>query len=295
MKAVILAGGSGTRLYPVTQNVNKHLLSIYNKPMIYYPISLAMLIGIRDIIFVISPQDEEIYRKLFVYLGEIGLNVDYVIQKRPRGLAEGLILVRDRVKNEPLFYLLGDNILFGHGLPEILKEAKQYVEKKRGAYVFGYYVPDPERFGVVDFDEEGKVFSIEEKPKKPKSNYAIIGVYFFDERAIDFALKVKPSQRGELEITSVLEEYLKEQTLRVKLLGRGFAWFDAGTHESFLEASEFVHTIEKRTGLMIGCIEEIAYRNGWIDADTLLSIAKVMSKTYYGEYLLSLVSKRCLG
>jgi len=295
MKAVILAGGSGTRLYPVTQNVNKHLLSIYNKPMIYYPISLAMLIGIRDIIFVITPQDEEIYRKFFVHLGKIGLNVDYVIQEKPRGLAEGLILVREKVKKEPIFYLLGDNILFGHGLSEILKEAKQFVEEKKGAYVFGYYVPDPERFGVVEFDKEGKVLSIEEKPKKPKSNYAIIGIYFFDERATDFALKVKPSKRGELEITSVLEEYLKEQTLRVKLLGRGFAWFDAGTHESFLEASEFVHTIEKRTGLMIGCIEEIAYRNGWIDADTLLSIAKVMSKTYYGEYLLSLVSKRCLG
>uniref|UniRef100_A0A832GQJ4 Glucose-1-phosphate thymidylyltransferase n=1 Tax=Caldimicrobium thiodismutans TaxID=1653476 RepID=A0A832GQJ4_9BACT len=295
MKAVILAGGSGTRLYPVTQNVNKHLLSIYNKPMIYYPISLAMLIGIRDIIFVITPQDEEIYRKFFVHLRKIGLNVDYVIQEKPRGLAEGLILVREKVKKEPIFYLLGDNILFGHGLSEILKEAKQFVEEKKGAYVFGYYVPDPERFGVVEFDKEGKVLSIEEKPKKPKSNYAIIGIYFFDERATDFALKVKPSKRGELEITSVLEEYLKEQTLRVKLLGRGFAWFDAGTHESFLEASEFVHTIEKRTGLMIGCIEEIAYRNGWIDADTLLSIAKVMSKTYYGEYLLSLVSKRCLG
>lgn len=295
MKAVILAGGSGTRLYPVTQNVNKHLLSIYNKPMIYYPISLAMLIGIRDIIFVITPQDEEIYRKFFVHLRKIGLNVDYVIQEKPRGLAEGLILVREKVKKEPIFYLLGDNILFGHGLSEILKEAKQFVEEKKGAYVFGYYVSDSERFGVVEFDKEGKVLSIEEKPKKPKSNYAIIGIYFFDERATDFALKVKPSKRGELEITSVLEEYLKEQTLRVKLLGRGFAWFDAGTHESFLEASEFVHTIEKKTGLMIGCIEEIAYRNGWIDADTLLSIAKVMSKTYYGEYLLSLVSKRCLG
>lgn len=284
MKAIILAGGSGTRLYPVTQNINKHLLPIYNKPMIYYPISLAMLIGIRDIVFVISPRDEEMYKTLFTHLGKIGLNVDYVIQKT-KSLAEGLILVRDIVENEPLFYLLGDNLLFGHSLPEILKEAKEYVEKNKGAYVFGYYVPDPERFGVVEFDAEGRVLSIEEKPKKPKSNYAIIGVYFFDERATEFALKVKPSKRGELEITSVLEEYLRERTLRVKLLGRGFAWFDAGTHESFLEAGEFVYTIEKKTGLMIGCIEEIAYRNGWIDTDKLLEIATIYSKTEYGKYL----------
>ncbi|MEM3769480.1 MAG: glucose-1-phosphate thymidylyltransferase RfbA [Nitrososphaerales archaeon] len=289
MKAVILAGGSGTRLYPVTQTINKHFLPIYNKPMIYYPLSLAMLTGLRDIIFVINPQDEALYKKLFNHLEKLGLKVNYIIQDKPKGLAEGLILLENLVKNEPIFYLLGDNILFGHGLPELLKEAKEDVEKNKGAYIFGYYVPDPERFGVIEFDQNGKVLSIEEKPENPKSNYAIIGVYFFDERAVEFAIRVKPSHRGELEITSVLEEYLKEHTLKVKLLGRGFAWFDAGTHESFLEASEFVYTIEKRTGLMIGCLEEIAFRNGWIDKQDLLKIAKDYAKTDYGRYFKKLV------
>ncbi|MEM1668689.1 MAG: sugar phosphate nucleotidyltransferase, partial [Thermofilaceae archaeon] len=226
-----------------------------------------------------------VFKNLFNYLKELGLNINYVIQPKPRGLAEGLILAKDYIENEPVFYLLGDNVLFGHGLPDILREAKEEIKKNKGAYIFGYYVHDPERFGVVEFDSNGKVLSIEEKPKNPKSNYAIIGVYFFDENAVEYARKVSPSHRGELEITSVLEEYLKEQTLRVKLLGRGFAWFDAGTHESFLEAGEFVYTIEKKTGLMIGCIEEIAYRNGWIDTDKLLEIATIYSKTEYGKYL----------
>ena len=285
MKAIILAGGSGTRLYPVTLNVNKHLLPIYNKPMIYYPISLAMLIGIRDIVFIINPQDESVFKNLFNYLKELGLNVSYVIQTKPRGLVEGLILAKDYIENESIFYLLGDNVLFGHGLPDLLRETKEEIKKNKGAYVFGYYVHDPERFGVVEFDSGGKVLSIEEKPKHPKSNYAIIGVYFFDKKAVEYAMEVKPSFRGELEITSLLEKYLKEDGLRVKLLGRGFAWFDAGTYESFLEAGEFVYTIEKKTGLMIGCIEEIAYRNGWIDKDKLLKISTIYSKTDYGRYL----------
>ncbi|MEM1687560.1 MAG: sugar phosphate nucleotidyltransferase, partial [Zestosphaera sp.] len=252
MKAVILAGGSGTRLYPVTQNINKHFLPIYNKPMIYYPLSLAMLLGIRDIMFVINKEDVANFSKLISHLQRIGLNASYVIQEKPRGLAEGLILAEEFIRDSKCLYLLGDNILYGHGIAEILKEAMEDVYSNGGAYVFGYYVHDPERFGIVEFDEKGRVLSIEEKPKHPKSNYAIIGVYFFDERAAEFAKRVKPSHRGELEITSVLEEYLNAGSLKVKLLGRGFAWFDAGTHESFLEAGQFVYTIEKRTGLMIG-------------------------------------------
>lgn len=291
MKAVILAGGSGTRLYPVTQVINKHFLPIYNKPMIYYPLSLAMLVGIKDILFVINPHDENLYKNFFSYFEKLGINVKYVIQQNPNGLAEGLILAEDFIRDSEIFYLLGDNILYGHALPELLKEAKESVEKHKGAYIFGYFVRDPERFGVVEVDKEERVISIEEKPKHPKSNYAIIGVYFFDERATQFAKKIKPSHRNELEISSVLEEYLKDKTLKVKLLGRGFAWIDAGTHESLLEAGEFVYTIEKKTGLMIGCLEEIAYRNGWIDKKDLLKLIKGTIKTDYGKYLKKIVDE----
>lgn len=289
MKAVILAGGSGTRLYPVTQIINKHLLPVYNKPMIYYPLSLAMLLKIREVIFIINPGDEIFYEKIFNHGERLGMTINWVIQEEPRGLAEGLILAEPYIKNDSVLYLLGDNILFGHNLPILLKEAKMDIENHGGAYVFGYYVNDPERFGIVEFDEKGKVISIEEKPKSPKSNYAVIGVYFYDNLAVEIAKNVKPSDRGELEITSVNEEYLKKGKLKVKLLGRGFAWFDAGTHDSFLEAGDFVATIEKRTGLMIGCIEEIAYRNEWITKEELISIAKEYSKTNYGKYLLKLV------
>lgn len=286
MKSIILAGGSGTRLYPVTQVINKHLLPIYNKPMIYYPLSLVMLIGIRDILLVVNPQDIELYKKLLSDGSKIGINLRYVIQEKPRGLAEGLILGEDFVGDDSICYVLGDNIFFGHDLPKILKEAKENVEEEGGAYVFGYYVKDPERFGVVEFDEKGNVISLEEKPKEPKSHYAVVGIYFYDNEAIDIAKNVKPSDRGELEITSVNKEYLRKGKLKVKILGRGFAWFDAGTHDSFLEAGEFVETIEKKTGLMIGCIEEIAYRNGWIDKEQLKELAKSMEKTEYGKYLL---------
>ncbi len=288
MKGVILAGGSGTRLYPVTFAINKHFLPIYNKPMIYYPLSLVMLIGIREVLFVVNPEDLELYKRLFGEGKRLGMKIDYVIQEKPRGLAEGLILAEDFLKGEPVCYMLGDNVFFGHSLPDVMREAKEEVSQKGGAFVFGYYVKDPERFGIVEFDEKGNVKSIEEKPKKPKSNYAITGMYFFDSKAVEFAKKVKPSSRGELEITSVLEEYLKIGELKVKLLGRGFAWFDAGTHDSFLEAGEFVATIEKKTGLMIGCVEEIAYNNGWISKEELLEIAEPLRKTEYGKYLIHL-------
>jgi len=291
VKAVILAGGSGTRLYPVTLSVNKHLLPIYNKPMIYYPLSLAMLLKIKEVLFIVNPEDEKTFKKLFDDGSKLGMKISYEVQEKPRGLAEGLILAEDFLSGEPVLYLLGDNIFFGHDLIKIMEEAKTSVESDGGAFVFGYWVKDPERFGIVEFDESGKVLSIEEKPKKPKSNYAVVGMYFYDNSAVEIAKRVEPSARGELEITSVNEEYLKRGKLKVKLLGRGFAWFDAGTHDSFLEAGEFVATIEKRTGLMIGCIEEIAFKNGWISKKQLKEIAKPLSKTDYGKYLLEIAER----
>ena len=292
MKAIILAGGSGTRLYPVTHVINKHFLPIYNKPMIYYPLSLVMLLGLRDVLFIVNPTDLSLFQRLFGDGSKLGIRIDYRIQERPNGLAEGLILAEDFIGDDNVCYMLGDNIFFGHDLVKIMKEAKEDIEKNGGAYVFGYSVKDPERFGVVEFDENGNVISIEEKPKNPKSNYAVVGMYFYDNEAVEIAKRVKPSDRGELEITSVNEEYLKRGKLKVKLLGRGFAWFDAGTHESFLEAGEFVATIEKKTGLMIGCVEEIAYRNGWIDREQLLELAKPLLKTDYGKYLMELAEGR---
>ncbi|NPA53340.1 MAG: glucose-1-phosphate thymidylyltransferase RfbA [Aquificae bacterium] len=294
MKGVILAGGSGTRLYPVTKAINKHFLPIYNKPMIYYPLSLAMLLGLKDILFVVNRYDLHHFQDLFGDGSHLGINIQYTIQEEPRGLAEGLILAEDFVGDDNICFMLGDNIFFGHDLVKILQEAKEDIEKNGGAYVFGYSVKDPERFGVVEFDEFGNVLSIEEKPKKPKSNYAVVGMYFYDNKAIEIAKKVQPSERGELEITSVNEEYLKQGKLKVKLLGRGFAWFDAGTHDSFLEAGEFVATIEKRTGLMIGCIEEIAFNNGWITVEELEELAKPLRKTEYGQYLMEIVQNNKL-
>ncbi|WP_029522922.1 glucose-1-phosphate thymidylyltransferase RfbA [Persephonella sp. KM09-Lau-8] len=288
MKAVILAGGSGTRLYPVTQAINKHFLPIYNKPMIYYPLSLVMLLGIKDILFIVNPEDKKDFEKLFKDGSHLGMNIQYKIQKKPNGLAEGLILAEDFIGNDNICYMLGDNVFFGHDLVNIMESARNDIEKNGGAYVFGYSVKDPERFGVVEFDESGNVLSLEEKPEKPKSNFAVVGMYFYDREAVEIAKKIRPSDRGELEITSVNEEYLKRGKLKVKLLGRGFAWFDAGTHDSFLEAGEFVATIEKKTGLMIGCIEEIAYKNGWITREQLLELAKPLRKTEYGRYLIEL-------
>lgn len=291
MKSVILAGGSGTRLYPVTQVVNKHFFPVYNKPMIYYPLSIAMLLKIKEVIFIINPDDLYIFQKLFGDGSHLGMKIKYKIQQKPNGLAEGLLLAEEFIGNDTILYLLGDNIFFGHKLISTLNEAKQEVEEKGGAYVLGYYVSDPERFGVVEFDETGKVVSIEEKPKKPKSNYAVTGMYFYDAEAVQIAKSVKPSHRGELEITSVNQSYLEKGQLRVKLLERGFAWFDAGTYDSFLEAGEFVAIIEKRTGLMIGCIEEIAYRNSWIDKSQLLNLAESLKKTEYGKYLRKLAEE----
>lgn len=288
MKAIILSGGSGTRLYPVTVAINKHFLPIYNKPMIYYPLSLIMLMGIKDVLFIVNPEDLKDFKKLFKDGSHLGMNIQYQIQEKPNGLAEGLILAEDFIGDDNVLYMLGDNIFFGHDLAKIMNDAKEDIEKNSGAYVFGYAVKDPERFGVVEFDENGNVLSLEEKPKKPKSNYAVVGMYFYDNKAIEIAKNVKPSDRGELEITSVNEEYLRQGKLKVKLLGRGFAWFDAGTHDSFLEAGEFVSTVENKTGLMIGCIEEIAYNNGWIDKNQLKELAKPLKKTEYGKYLLEL-------
>ncbi len=285
MKALILAGGSGTRLYPVTVVINKHFLPIYNKPMIYYPLSLVMLLGIREVLFVVNPEDLESFRKLFGSGENLGMSISYTVQHSPRGLADGLRLAEEFAGSDSLCMMLGDNIFFGHELVNIMKEARRDIEQNGGAYVFGYYVNDPKRFGIVEFDEEGRVVSLEEKPEEPKSNYAVTGMYFYDNHAIEIAKSIEPSRRGELEITSVNEEYLRQGSLKVKLLGRGFAWFDTGTHRSFLEASSFIETIENKTGLMIGCIEEIAYRNGWIDRASLLKAAERLDKTDYGTYL----------
>jgi len=293
MKGILLAGGSGTRLYPITLAVNKHLLPIYNKLMIYYSLSLLMLAGIRDIALVVNPHEKDMFKCLFKNAEALQLNLNYVEQDKPLGLSHAIMKACEcpGFKDSPLMVVLGDNILYGHTLPITLEKAKEHLMKKGGAYVFAYHVPDPHRYGTVEFDQDGRVLSIEEKPEHPKSNYAIIGVYMFDATVSEKVKKVKLSHRGEYEITSLLEEYLKEGTLKVSLLGRGFAWFDAGTHDSLLEAGEFVATIERRTGLMIACIEEIAFRNGWIDKDTLLKIAKSLSKTGYGKYLKKLAEE----
>jgi len=291
MKAIILAGGSGTRLYPITKVVNKHFLPIYNKPMIYYPLSMVMLLGIKEVLMIVNPSDESFFKSLLGDGKHIGMRIEYKVQAKPNGLADGLLLGENFLCGDDVFYILGDNIFFGHGLPQVLKAAKDEVESNGGTYVFGYYVNDPERFGIVNFDKKGDVLSIEEKPKKPKTNWAVVGMYFYDKDAVKVARSIEPSGRGELEITSVNNYYLKRKSLKIKLLGRGLAWFDAGTYDSFLEASEFVATIEKKTGLMIGCIEEIAYNNGWISKAELKGISEKLSKTDYGQYLQKLVKE----
>ena len=292
MRAIILAGGSGTRLYPVTMAVNKHLLPIYNKPMIYYPLSVLMLAGITEVLIISTPKDLPRFEELLGDGSDIGMAVSYVVQASPDGLAQAFILGEEFIGSDDVCLVLGDNIFYGHGLTELLAKSVKNAESENKATVFGYYVKDPERYGVAEFNDEGKVTSLEEKPLKPKSNYAVVGMYFYDNEAIEIAKNVKPSDRGELEITSVNEEYLRRGKLKVKLLGRGFAWFDAGTHDSFLEAGEFVATIEKKTGLMIGCIEEIAYRNGLINKDELLKLAEPLKKTEYGKYLIKIVEEK---
>ncbi|AIJ04936.1 glucose-1-phosphate thymidylyltransferase [Methanocaldococcus bathoardescens] len=285
MKGIILAGGSGTRLYPITYAGNKHLMPIYNKPMIYYPLSILMLAQIREILIISTPEDLPRFKKLLGTGEQFGIKLYYKEQKEPRGLAEAFIIGEEFIGDDNVCLILGDNILYGSGLTGLLLEAKEVLEKEGGGVVFGQYVKDPERYGVIEFDENGNVKSIIEKPKNPPSNYAVIGLYFYDNDVIEIAKQVKPSWRGELEITDINNEYLRRGKLKVKLLPRGVAWFDAGTHESFLEATNFVAAIERRQGLMIGCLEEIAYRNGWITKEQLLELAKPLLKTDYGKYL----------
>lgn len=286
MKGIVLAGGSGTRLYPITKGVSKQLLPIYDKPMIYYPLSVLMLAGIQDILLISTPDDIGGYERLLGDGSELGIRLTYAVQPSPDGLAQAFIIGEDFIGADSVCLVLGDNIFYGHGFTPMLREAaKQHV----GATVFGYQVKDPERFGVVEFDAQRKVVSLEEKPSKPKSNFAVTGLYFYDNDVIDIAKSVKPSARGELEITCINQVYLSRGSLSVELLGRGFAWLDTGTHESLLEAGHFVETIEKRQGYKVACLEEISFNNGWLQAEDLWRIGQGLSKNSYGQYLLSLV------
>ena len=289
MKGIILAGGSGTRLYPVTLGVCKQLLPIYDKPMIYYPLSVLMLAGIKDILIISTPQDLQRFINIFGDGSHLGLSFSYKEQPRPGGIAEAFILSEGFIESDNVCLVLGDNIFYGNGLQELLKKASDDVKTKGGATIFGYYVNAPECFGVVEFDQNGKVLSVEEKPKKPKSRYAVTGLYFYDNKVIEIAKCIDPSHRGELEITDVNKKYLKKGELRVELMGRGYAWLDTGTHESLLEAGEFISTIEKRQGLKIACIEEIAYRLGYIDKEQLAELAQHSNHSEYGKYLLRLI------
>ncbi len=289
MKGIILAGGSGSRLYPVTISVCKQLLPIYNKPMIYYPLSILMLAGIRDVLIISTPQDLPRFEEIFGDGNHLGLNIKFKEQPSPNGLAEAFILGEEFIGNDDVCLILGDNIFYGHGLIELLKKAVMDVSFQKGATVFGYYVTDPQRYGVVEFDKDGRVLSIEEKPMMPKSNYAVTGLYFYDNLVVDIAKNIKPSWRGELEITDVNKRYLENNNLRVELMGRGYAWLDTGTHESLFDAAGFVEAIEKRQGLKVACIEEIAFSLGYIDKEQLLRLAEPLSKNEYGQYLLRLV------
>ena len=289
MKGIILAGGSGTRLYPVTQVVSKQLLPIYDKPLVYYPLSTLMLAGIRDILIITTPQDSTLFQALLKDGRQLGLNISYATQPRPEGLAQAFLIGRDFIGSDSVCLVLGDNIFYGHGLSKQLRHA---AGQESGATVFGYRVADPERYGVVEFDADGKAISIEEKPIKPRSNYAVTGLYFYDNRVIEIAAGIKPSPRGELEITDVNRRYLEEGQLRVELMGRGFAWLDTGTHASLLQASDFVKTVEERQGLKVACVEEVAYQMGYIGASELEQLAKPLAKSGYGKYLLDLIPGR---
>ncbi|MFW6580721.1 glucose-1-phosphate thymidylyltransferase RfbA [Listeria monocytogenes] len=285
MKGIILAGGSGTRLYPLTKAISKQMLPIYDKPMIYYPLSILMLAGIKDILIISTPEDTPRFEQLLADSDQLGINISYAVQEKPEGLAQAFIIAEDFIGDDSVSLILGDNIYYGQGLSKMLQRASA---KKAGATVFGYHVNDPERFGVVEFDESMKAISIEEKPTEPKSNYAVTGLYFYDNRVVEIAKSIKPSERGELEITDVNKRYLELGELDVELMGRGFAWLDTGTHESLLEASTF---IERRQNLKIACLEEIAYRMGYIDEAAVEKLAEPLKKNAYGQYLMKLINK----
>lgn len=285
MKGIILAGGSGTRLYPLTKAVSKQLMPIYDKPMIYYPLSILMLAGIKDILIISTPQDTPLFKRLFNDGSEIGLNLEYKVQEKPEGLAQAFILGEEFIGNDSVCLILGDNIFYGDSLPKMLQRA---AKREKGATIFGYHVNSPERFGVVEFDQNNKVISVEEKPEHPKSNYAVTGLYFYDNSVIEIAKNVKPSKRGELEITDVNKAYLKTGNLNVEMMGRGYAWLDTGTHESLIEAGTFIETIEKRQNLKVACLEEIAYRMGYISREQLVKLAQPLKKNEYGKYLLQI-------
>ena len=284
MKGIILAGGSGTRLYPITKAVSKQILPLYDKPMIYYPLSVLMLAGIREVLIISTPRDIHCFEELFGNGEWLGMHFEYAVQDKPRGLADAFIVGKDFIGSDDVALVLGDNIFYGQSFTATLKKAAEKIRTQKGAVIFGYYVADPTAYGVVEFDKNGKVLGVEEKPAKPKSNYAVPGLYFYDNSVVEIAANVKPSARGEIEITAVNNEYLARQQLKVELLGRGMAWLDTGTYDGLLEASNFIATIEKRQGLYVSCIEEIAYANGWLSKEKLLEIAKGY-KTDYGRYL----------
>ncbi len=290
MKGIILAGGSGTRLYPLTKAISKQIMPVYDKPMIYYPLSTLMLAGIREVLIISTPRDLPVFKDLFGSGEQLGMQFSYAVQEQPRGLADAFIIGADFIGDDSVALVLGDNIFYGQSFSRVLRNVSERVQKEKGATIFGYYVRDPREYGVVEFDENGKALSIEEKPDQPKSNYAVPGLYFYDNDVVEITANVKPSARGEIEITSINNEYLSRGTLQVETLGRGFAWLDTGNHDSLLDAADFVAAFQKRQGLYISCIEEIAYKRGFIDKEQLLALAQPLMKTNYGKYLVEVAN-----